>query len=113
MAKDLINIAILGSTGSIGTQALEIIKFFPEKFNVLALANKSNPEIIEQIKQFKPKYVSTKSKINADSLSAFGGIIAINQPCDDILAKEISKVFVEIVLAPAFTKKSLEIFSKN
>ena len=50
---------------------------------------------------------------NADSLSAFGGIIAINQPCDDILAKEISKVFVEIVLAPAFTKKSLEIFSKK
>ena len=50
---------------------------------------------------------------NADSLSAFGGIIAINQPCDDILAEEISKVFVEIVLAPAFTKKSLEIFSKK
>ena len=48
-----------------------------------------------------------KKAFNADSLSAFGGIIAINQPCDDILAKEISKVFVEIVLAPAFTKKSL------
>jgi len=54
-----------------------------------------------------------KRAFNADSLSAFGGIIAINQPCDDILAKEISEVFVEIVLAPAFTKKSLEIFSKK
>ena len=54
-----------------------------------------------------------KKAFNADSLSAFGGIIAMNQPCDDILAKEISKVFVEIVLAPAFTKKSLEIFSKK
>ena len=54
-----------------------------------------------------------KRAFNADSLSAFGGIIAINQPCDDILAKEISKVFVEIVLAPAFTKKSLEIFSRK
>ena len=54
-----------------------------------------------------------KRAFNADSLSAFGGIIAINQPCDDILAEEISKVFVEIVLAPAFTKKSLEIFSKK
>ena len=54
-----------------------------------------------------------KRAFNADSLSAFGGIIAINQPCDDILAREISKVFVEIVLAPAFTKKSLEIFSKK
>jgi len=54
-----------------------------------------------------------KRAFNADSLSAFGGIIAINQPCDDILAEEISKVFVEIVLAPAFTKKSLDIFSKK
>ena len=54
-----------------------------------------------------------KRAFNADSLSAFGGIIAMNQPCDDILAEEISKVFIEIVLAPAFTKKSLEIFSKK
>jgi len=54
-----------------------------------------------------------KRAFNADSLSAFGGIIAINQPCDDVLAEEISKVFVEIVLAPAFTKKSLDIFSKK
>ncbi len=54
-----------------------------------------------------------KKAFAADSISAFGGIIAINQPCDDILAEEISKVFVEIVLAPAFTKKSLDIFSKK
>ena len=63
MAKDLINIAILGSTGSIGTQALEIIKYFPEKFNILALANNTNPEILEQIKHFNPKYVATNSEI--------------------------------------------------
>ena len=54
-----------------------------------------------------------KRAFAADRISAFGGIIAINQPCDDILAEEISKVFVEIVLAPAFTKKSLDIFSKK
>ena len=54
-----------------------------------------------------------KRAFAADSISAFGGIIAINQPCDDILAEEISKVFVEIVLAPAFTKKSLDILSKK
>ena len=54
-----------------------------------------------------------KRAFAADSISAFGGIIAINQPCDDLLAEEISKVFVEIVLAPAFTKKSLDIFSKK
>jgi phosphoribosylaminoimidazolecarboxamide formyltransferase/IMP cyclohydrolase len=54
-----------------------------------------------------------KRAFNADSISSFGGIIAMNQLCDDIIAEEISKVFVEIVLAPAFTKKSLDIFSKK
>ena len=54
-----------------------------------------------------------KRAFAADSISAFGGIIAINQPCDDVLAEEISNVFVEIVLAPAFTKKSLDILSKK
>ena len=69
MAKDLINVAILGSTGSIGTQALDIIKYFPEKFNILALANNTNPQILEQIKHFNPKYISTKSNINTEGLS--------------------------------------------
>lgn len=54
-----------------------------------------------------------KRAFAADNISAFGGVIAINQPCDDLLAKEISKVFVEIILAPAFTKKSLDILSKK
>ena len=47
---------------------------------------------------------------NADSLSAFGGIIALNRTCTLEIAEEISKVFVEIVLAPDFDKKALEIF---
>ena len=51
---------------------------------------------------------------NADSVSAFGGIVALNRICTGDIAEAISKVFVEIVLAPAFDKKSLEIFkSKN
>ena len=52
-----------------------------------------------------------KQAFNADSLSAFGGVIAMNKQCDELVAKEISKVFVEIVLAPSFTKEALEIFS--
>ena len=52
-----------------------------------------------------------KQAFNADSLSAFGGVIAMNKQCDELVAKEISKVFVEIVLAPSFTKEALEILS--
>ena len=50
---------------------------------------------------------------NADSLSAFGGIIAFNQGCTKEVASAISKVFVEIVLAPSFEPEALEIFKKK
>ena len=50
---------------------------------------------------------------NADSLSAFGGIIAFNRGCTKEVASAISKVFVEIVLAPSFEPEALEIFKKK
>ncbi len=50
---------------------------------------------------------------NADSLSAFGGIIALNRTCSADVADAISKVFVEIVLAPNFESGALEIFKKK
>lgn len=53
------NIVILGSTGSIGTNALEVIRNKKEEFKVLALSGHSNYELlIEQITEFCPKYVS-------------------------------------------------------
>lgn len=53
------NIVILGSTGSIGTNALEIIRNKREEFNVIGLSANSNHKLIcEQIEEFKPKYVS-------------------------------------------------------
>ncbi len=50
---------------------------------------------------------------NADSLSAFGGIIAFNRGCTKEVASAISEVFVEIVLAPNFEPEALEIFKKK
>jgi len=52
-------ISILGSTGSIGRQALEVIEKLPEKFEIVALAAGNNIDLLnEQIKKFKPKYAS-------------------------------------------------------
>jgi 1-deoxy-D-xylulose-5-phosphate reductoisomerase len=52
------SIAILGSTGSIGTQALEVIAANPDKFEVEVLAAQSNSDLlIEQAKKFKPNAV--------------------------------------------------------
>jgi phosphoribosylaminoimidazolecarboxamide formyltransferase/IMP cyclohydrolase len=50
---------------------------------------------------------------NADSLSAFGGIVAFNRTCTKDVAEKISNVFVEIVLAPDFEPEVLEIFKKK
>ena len=51
-------ISILGSTGSIGTQALEVIEKLQDKFEIIALSAGKNIELLKtQIQKFKPKYV--------------------------------------------------------
>lgn len=56
MAK-LQQVTILGATGTIGVQTLDVISQHPEKFNVFALTANSNIDsLFEQSKQFKPKY---------------------------------------------------------
>ena len=64
------NIAILGSTGSIGTQALEVIDLLKDKFNIVALSAGDNIELIaEQIKKYSPKVVCVKSEEASITLS--------------------------------------------
>ncbi|MDE5886492.1 MAG: 1-deoxy-D-xylulose-5-phosphate reductoisomerase [Muribaculaceae bacterium] len=53
--KQIKNIAVLGSTGSIGTQTLDIIAEYPERFHASVLTAKSNWQLLSrQAKQFKP-----------------------------------------------------------
>ena len=52
-------LAILGSTGSIGTQALDVVRSFPDDFRVVALAARRSLELLDaQVKEFRPKLVS-------------------------------------------------------
>ncbi len=65
-------ISILGSTGTIGRMALEIVELHPEKFEILALSAGENISLlIEQIKKFKPLLVSVKRKEDSNSLKEF------------------------------------------
>ena len=62
-------IAILGSTGSIGKQALEVIAKRNDEFCVTALGAGDNVEVLtKQINEFKPETVSVKSEQNAIKL---------------------------------------------
>lgn len=67
MAK---RITILGSTGSIGTQALQVLDALEGQFEVAALSAGSNIQrLSEQIEKFHPKKVCVSSKANANALA--------------------------------------------
>lgn len=49
----------------------------------------------------------------ADSTSAFGGIVAVNRPVDIDTAKEMSKIFLEVIMAPSFDEPALSLLEKK
>ena len=62
-------IAILGSTGSIGRSALEVIEQFPDQFQVVALAAGKNVDLLtEQIQRFRPKVAAVLDQDLANDL---------------------------------------------
>ncbi|MGF7048779.1 1-deoxy-D-xylulose-5-phosphate reductoisomerase [Paenibacillus sp. DS2015] len=62
-------ISILGSTGSIGTQTLDVVSMHPEQFQVEGLAAGNNTELLlQQVSQYKPRKVSVSTKDLADRI---------------------------------------------
>ncbi len=96
-------IAILGSTGSIGRQALEVIEKLHDMFVVTALATNSNVDLlINQTKKFNPEILSIKSKEKAKQLKENfksktifeDGLIEIAKNADyDILLVSVTGIF--------------------
>ncbi len=64
-------IAILGSTGSIGTQCLKVVDALPGRFEVVSMAAGTNVAlVVEQVKRHRPKIVSVGSEAAAKDLRA-------------------------------------------
>lgn len=64
-------VVILGSTGSIGTQALDVIRHTPDRFQVVGLAAASNHELlVGQIREFMPPVVAVSDETAANELHA-------------------------------------------
>jgi len=82
-------LAILGSTGSIGTQALEVVRSHPQLFQVEVLSAHSNIALLaEQAKEFKPnavviadetKYQALKSELESLPVKVFSGAAALKE----------------------------------
>ena len=63
------HLAILGSTGSIGQNALSVVETHSDEFVVAGLAaNTSVDRIEQQVRQFRPRLVASKTQITADSV---------------------------------------------
>lgn len=64
-------IALLGSTGSIGTQVLDVIRAMPERFQLAALGAGRNIErLAEQVREFRPRLVSVQQAEDIQSLKS-------------------------------------------
>src|SRR5450432_3221553 len=85
-------IAIFGSTGSVGTQALEVIDANPELFEVEILTAQTNDALlIRQAQKFKPnavvigdesKYQKVKTELSSTGVKVFCGEVALEEVAD-------------------------------
>ena len=95
-------IAILGSTGSIGTQTLDVVSQFPERFSVFMLsANNSADLLIEQALRFHvPHVVICNPQKYAQVKEALPGVhvhLGIDAACDLVQAPEVDVVVAAMV----------------
>ena len=74
MADSVIRLAILGSTGSIGEQTLDVVRAMPERFRVVALAAGTNVARLErQAEEFRPDALWAQPGHDADLLASVVG----------------------------------------
>lgn len=79
-------ITLLGSTGSIGTQTLDIVSQYPDQFRIVGLAARNNVELLaQQIRQFRPQIVAI---CNLDQLPLLKEAIADLKPQPIVLGGE-------------------------
>lgn len=119
------HLSILGSTGSIGTQTLDIVKQFPDEFEVVGLtANKNSELLLKQIKEFKPKAVAVmdKSKVddllNFSSCQLYSGIEGINKvaslsEADTVVNALVGSIGIEPTYNAINHKKNIALANKE
>ena len=119
-------IAILGSTGSIGTQALDVIAHNQDKFKVTALScAKSLPLLCRQIEEFSPEAVAVKDETDAKELAdkykdleVFWGAeglktIASMESCDMVLNSLMGMKGLEPTMAAIESGKDIAFANKE
>ena len=106
-------IALFGSTGSIGKQALEVIAAHPDKFSVEILTANNNVDVlIQQALQFQPnvvviaeeaKYLKVKEALSQTDIKVFAGEKAL----EEVAAMDIYDLMVAAIVGYAGLKPTL------
>ena len=86
-------VSILGSTGSIGTQTLDVIRQHPEKYQVTSLSCGKNIDLLEkQVREFHPSFVAVweekdaldlKTRLSDLSVPVYYGMDGLIQTAED------------------------------
>ncbi len=111
------NIVILGSTGSIGKQALDVVRANRDKFKVVGLAGGENVEaLLQQVKEFSPIYVNSpnikeKSWNNAKVVSLEE--MAVVPEADLVLISTVGSVGLVPTLEAIRSKKEVALANKE
>ena len=122
-------ITILGSTGSIGTQTLDVVRKNKDKFEVVAIsANSSVDLLLEQILEFSPKYVAVYNEesaaklkdmipqnINIEVLSGMEGLVKICEldEVDVVLTAVVGMIGLVPTMAAIKAKKTIALANKE
>ncbi len=88
-------ISIIGSTGSIGTQALEVIEKLQDKFEIIALAGGRNAALLkQQAEKFRPKFIYAQTPVSVDGIKTVDTLddICSNKENDIILVAVSGKI---------------------
>ena len=88
--------------------ALETFKEFDEP--TIVAAKHANPCGVGSAETLVEAY---RRAYEADPVSIFGGIVAANREIDAATATEMAKIFLEVIVAPSFSKEALEILTKK
>jgi phosphoribosylaminoimidazolecarboxamide formyltransferase / IMP cyclohydrolase len=91
--------------------AFELVaEFDPKAVAAVAIIKHANPCGVATGKTLKEAYLAA---LRCDPISAFGGIIALNQPIDAEAAEEMTKIFTEVVIAPDASGEAKAIFARK
>lgn len=88
--------------------ALEAVKDFRETACVIVKHN--NPCGVATDDSIVNAFLKAKA---CDPVSAFGGIVAFNRDVDEVTASELANMFLEVVIAPGYSDKALEVLSSK